>query len=326
MDCKKKAILVAHQLVKNYVLQKGLFHKKIIKALNGVSFSIGKGCTLAVVGESGCGKSTLARQLVLIERPTTGFIEIEGELVCTRHDVARVRRYVQMVFQNPIASLNPRKTVMQTLLEPLKINTNLSRVECNERVLELLNNVGLNSTHAELYPHMFSGGQCQRIAIARAMILNPKIVIADEPVSALDGSIQAQIINLFIDLQENFSTSYIFISHDLLVVKHIADDVMVMYLGKVVEIGKKEMIFSNPLHPYTKLLMSSIPSMSYKAFPIKQFSVIEEPNFSMDYAPSGCLFYRRCPYSVEKCRQETPNLVKAAASHQVRCHRFQEIN
>lgn len=318
-------VLAADKLTKYYLIRRGLFKKDVVKALHNVSFFVPKARTLAVVGESGCGKTTLARQLVLIEKPTSGMISINGKPVLVKSDVDRLRRHVQMVFQNPLASLNPRKTVMEALSEPLRINTDLSKIECRERVFEFLHNVGLSREHACRYPHMFSGGQRQRIAIARAMILNPKIVVADEPVSALDVSIQAQIINLFMDLQHHFSTSYVFISHNLGVVKHIADDVMVMYLGGIVELGRKKSIFSRPLHPYTKVLMSATPTVF--GYNQKRGLLIAhgEPPSPLS-VPPGCSFHRRCPYAFERCRVEVPALRNITLDQKVSCHRAEEIN
>ncbi|WP_240764107.1 dipeptide ABC transporter ATP-binding protein, partial [Paraburkholderia silviterrae] len=256
-------VLVAHDLKKHYSVKRGMFGTGTVKALNGVSFSLTRGRTLAVVGESGCGKSTLARQLTMIEPPTSGTLAIDGEDVASasKGEIAALRRRVQMVFQNPFASLNPRKTVEQTLGEPLAINTQLTASERAERIAHMMRIVGLRPEHAKRYPHMFSGGQRQRVAIARAMILDPQIVVADEPVSALDVSIQAQILNLFMDLQEQFRTSYVFISHNLAVVEHIADDVMVMYLGGVAELGDKETVIGRPRHPYTRSLLSATPAI-----------------------------------------------------------------
>ncbi|WP_322055502.1 dipeptide ABC transporter ATP-binding protein, partial [Paraburkholderia bannensis] len=252
-------VLVAHDLKKHYSVKRGMFGTGTVKALNGVSFSLQRGRTLAVVGESGCGKSTLARQLTMIEPPTSGTLTIDGEDVANASgaQIAALRRRVQMVFQNPFASLNPRKTVEQTLGEPLAINTRLTASERADRIAHMMRIVGLRPEHAKRYPHMFSGGQRQRVAIARAMILDPQIVVADEPVSALDVSIQAQILNLFMDLQEQFRTSYVFISHNLAVVEHVADDVMVMYLGGVAELGDKATVIGRPRHPYTRSLLSA---------------------------------------------------------------------
>jgi dipeptide transport system ATP-binding protein len=276
------------------------------------------------VGESGCGKSTLARQLTMIEPTTSGRLEIEGEQVtgADRAKIAAMRRRVQMVFQNPFASLNPRKTVEETLGEPLAINTPMSAAERAERIAQMMRTVGLRPEHAKRYPHMFSGGQRQRIAIARAMILDPRIVVADEPVSALDVSIQAQILNLFMDLQEQFKTSYVFISHNLAVVEHIADEVLVMYLGGVAELGDKKTIFANPRHPYTRSLMSATPAIfeSDRRIRIKLQGELPSPL----NLPSGCTFHQRCPYAVERCRNEEPRL-REVDGRLVSCHRAEEV-
>ena len=257
-------LLEADNLTRHYSVSQGFLREKAkVKALNGVSFTLGKARTLAVVGESGCGKSTLARQLTMIEAPTAGRLLIEGVDVASNGGASNpaLRRAVQMVFQNPYASLNPRKTIAATLQEPLLINTQLSSAERREQVDAMLARVGLRPEHAQRYPHMFSGGQRQRVAIARAMMLSPAIVVADEPVSALDVSIQAQILNLFMDLQESYGTSYVFISHNLGVVEHVADDLLVMYLGSTVEYGTKQQIFDEPLHPYTRVLISATPAI-----------------------------------------------------------------
>ena len=317
-------VLVAEQLTKHYPVRRGLFGHATVKALNNVSFSLSRGKTLAVVGESGCGKSTLARQLTMIETPTSGRLSIEGEDVAgaPRERIAEMRRHVQMVFQNPFASLNPRKTVEQTLGEPLAINTALSVSERAGRIAQIMRTVGLRPEHAKRYPHMFSGGQRQRIAIARAMILDPRIVVADEPVSALDVSIQAQILNLFMDLQEQFKTSYVFISHNLSVVEHIADDVMVMYFGGIAELGPKQTIFANPRHPYTRSLMSATPAIfeSDRRIQIKLQGELPSPL----NPPSGCTFHQRCPYAIERCLVEEPRL-REVDGRLVSCHRAEEV-
>jgi dipeptide transport system ATP-binding protein len=318
-------VLVAEQLTKHYPVRRGLFGgQATVKALNGVSFSLVRGKTLAVVGESGCGKSTLARQLTLIEPPTSGRLLIEGEDVAGADSakIAQFRRRVQMVFQNPFASLNPRKTVEQTLSEPLSINAPLSAAERAAKVAQMMRTVGLRPEHAKRYPHMFSGGQRQRIAIARAMILEPRIVVADEPVSALDVSIQAQILNLFMDLQKQFKTSYVFISHNLSVVEHLADDVMVMYFGGVAELGEKKTIFSKPRHPYTRSLMSATPAI-FEADRRTQIKLQGEMPSPLN-PPSGCTFHQRCPYAIERCRVEEPKL-REVDSRLVSCHRAEEV-
>jgi len=313
-------LLEASDLARHYAVSRGLFKPKAtVKALNGVSFTLAPGKTLAVVGESGCGKSTLARQLTLIEPPTRGSLRIRG-VDAASADAATLktlRRDVQMVFQNPFASLNPRKTIATTLAEPLLINTQISAVERRGRVEALATKVGLRPEHLRRYPHMFSGGQRQRIAIARAMILNPGIVVADEPVSALDVSIQAQILNLFMDLQDEFGTGYVFISHNLSVVEHVADEVMVMYLGAAVEIGEKRRLFSAPLHPYTRALMSATPAL--RAADRRERIVICGELPSPLNPPSGCAFHKRCPLAVPRCSEEVP-LLREVDGRKVACH------
>ncbi|CAN7304613.1 ABC transporter ATP-binding protein [Caballeronia sp. LjRoot29] len=320
----KDIVLVADKLTRHYSVKRSMFQQGTVKALNGVSFSLERGKTLAVVGESGCGKSTLARQLTMIEAPTSGRLLIDGEDVASanRAKVADLRQRVQMVFQNPFASLNPRKTVEQTLGEPLAINTKLSSSERAERIAHMMRTVGLRPEHAARYPHMFSGGQRQRVAIARAMILDPQILVADEPVSALDVSIQAQILNLFMDLQQQFGTSYVFISHNLSVVEHIADDVMVMYFGGVAELGDKATIYARPRHPYTRSLMSATPALFEEDRRIKIRLQGEMP--SPLNPPSGCTFHQRCPYAIDKCHVEEPALRFVDGRH-VSCHRAEEV-
>jgi dipeptide transport system ATP-binding protein len=278
-----------------------------------------------VVGESGCGKSTLARQLTMIEAPSAGRLLIDGEDVAgaDHAKIAALRRRVQMVFQNPFASLNPRKTVEQTLGEPLVINTGLDARQRATRIAEMMRTVGLRPEHAKRYPHMFSGGQRQRVAIARAMILDPQIVVADEPVSALDVSIQAQILNLFLDLQRDFGTSYVFISHNLSVVEHVADDVMVMYFGGIAELGDAKTIFARPRHPYTRALMSATPALlaSDRRIQIKLEGEMPSPL----NPPSGCAFHQRCPYRIDRCTREEP-LLREVDGRQVACHRAEEVD
>jgi dipeptide transport system ATP-binding protein len=313
-------LLQADDLARHYTVSRGLFKPKAtVKALNGVSFTLAAKQTLAVVGESGCGKSTLARQLTLIEPPTRGSLKIAGSDAATADaaTLKALRRRVQMVFQNPFASLNPRKTIATTLAEPLVINTAMSAAEREERVAALATKVGLRPEHLRRYPHMFSGGQRQRIAIARAMILNPSVVVADEPVSALDVSIQAQILNLFMDLQDEFGTGYVFISHNLSVVEHVADQVMVMYLGAAVELGDKRRLFAAPLHPYTRALMSATPAL--RAADRRERIVIHGELPSPLQPPSGCAFHKRCPLATARCADEAPAL-REVDGRQVACH------
>ena len=261
---EQPVVLQVRDLKRHYEVSQGFMKpKSVVRALNGVSFELRRGKTLAIVGESGSGKSTLARQLTLIDEPSGGQLIINGIDVAQASQAQRkgLRTQVQMVFQNPYASLNPRQKSGQQLAEPLLINTSMTAAERDQHVSEMLVKVGLLPEHARRYPHMFSGGQRQRIAIARAMMLKPNILVADERTSALDVSIQAQVLNLFMDLQQELHTAYIFISHNLAVVHHIADDVMVMYRGRVVEYGPKEAIYAQPLHPYTKVLLSASPSL-----------------------------------------------------------------
>jgi len=314
-------VLDARGLQKHYPLRKGwLRAPQTVRALDGVDFTLRAGRTLAVVGESGCGKTTLARLLTLIEQPTAGTLVVDGRDITGMDPQthALLRQRVQIVFQNPVSSLNPRKTLAAILDEPLIINTGQSVAERRERVDTLMRQVGLRKEQADRFPHMFSGGQRQRIAIARAMALNPAVVIADEPVSALDVSIQAQILNLFMDLQQAFGTAYVFISHNLSVVEHVAHEVLVMYLGKVVEFGTRQSVFSTPLHPYTQALLSASPTLDpatrRKVIPIQG----ELP--SPLAPPSGCAFHPRCPQVVPRCRAETPQL-RDVGGQRVACHR-----
>ncbi|MCW3481522.1 ABC transporter ATP-binding protein [Neisseriaceae bacterium JH1-16] len=319
-------VLSARELTRHYAVSRGFMKgSATVKALNGVSFELAAGKTLAVVGESGCGKSTLARALTLIEEPTSGELALDGvSLTRVGHaDLKAMRRKVQMVFQNPYASLNPRQKIGTQLAEPLAINSDLSAADRDAKVKAMMTKVGLRPEHFYRYPHMFSGGQRQRIAIARAMMLNPKIVVADEPTSALDVSIQAQVLNLFMDLQQEFGTAYVFISHNLSVVEHVADDVMVMYLGRAVEVGSKAALYAKPLHPYTQALLSATPSIHPEDRKIKIKIVGELP--SPLNPPSGCAFHKRCPYAVERCKQEVPEL-RPIGDRQVACHRVEEIN
>ncbi len=300
-------VLLARDLARHYRVSHGWFAPKAtVRALDGVSFELASGRTLAVVGESGCGKSTLARALTLIETPTAGELRIHGRDAADAAARRALRREVQMVFQNPYAALNPRKTIASTLAEPLVINTTLGRAERQERIEALAAKVGLRREHLQRYPHMFSGGQRQRIAIARAMVMQPGIVVADEPTSALDLSIQAQILNLFMDLQEEFGTGYVFISHNLAVVEHVADEVMVMYLGRVVEQGDKRRVFARPLHPYTQALMSATPAL--RPADRRQRIRIHGELPSPLKPPTGCAFHQRCPMAIPRCAEIRPEL------------------
>lgn len=294
---------------KHYPVKKGIFApERLVKALDGVSFTLERGKTLAVVGESGCGKSTLGRLLTMIETPTGGELYYQGQDLL-KHDpqAQKLRRQkIQIVFQNPYGSLNPRKKVGQILEEPLLINSNLSKEQRREKALAMMAKVGLKTEHYDRYPHMFSGGQRQRIAIARGLMLDPDVVIADEPVSALDVSVRAQVLNLMMDLQQELGLSYVFISHDLSVVEHIADEVMVMYLGRCVEKGTKDQIFNNPRHPYTQALLSATPRLNPddRRERIKLTGELPSPL----NPPPGCAFNARCSRRFGPCTQLQPQL------------------
>ncbi len=300
-----KPILSVQNLKKYYEL-KGVFAKKgIVKALEDVNFQLFKKKTLAVVGESGCGKSTLAKTIMQIEERTEGHIEIHGEPI-SRPVKSDFYKKIQMIFQDPYSSINPRKKAWEIIAEPLRVNTDLSKRECYDEALKAMGMVGLRPEMGERFPHMFSGGQRQRIGIARALVLKPEIMILDEPVSALDVSIQAQIINLLLDLQDQLDLSYIVISHDLSVVEHICDDVMVMYLGRVVEQGERDQIFSNPKHPYTKVLLESTPRIFQGKIQNRKIPKGEMPS-SLN-PPAGCAFHSRCELAQEGCKKAVPPL------------------
>ncbi len=318
-------LLRADDLARHYEVRKGLFAgTATLRALDGVSFSVGAGETLAVVGESGCGKSTLARQVTLIEPPTAGHLTIAGRDVAgaDKATIRDIRRNVQIVFQDPYGSLNPRKKVGAILEEPVVINTPLRAAARAELAREMMAKVGLRPEHYDRYPHMFSGGQRQRIAIARALMLKPAIVVADEPVSALDVSIQAQVLNLLMDLQEEFRLAYLFISHDLAVVRHIADAVMVMYLGRAVEHGPAKTIFAAPRHPYTRALLASTPHVD-PAQRKKRVTLKGELPSPLD-PPTGCAFNTRCPYATDECVRSRPEL-REVDGRLVACHHAEKV-
>lgn len=322
-------VMQAQDLARHYRVPRGLWrgHEEI-RALQGVSFALQRGRTLAVVGESGSGKSTLARQLTLMEPATSGRLWIEGVevTIASNAQQAALRRKTQMVFQNPMASLNPRQTIGAILDEPLLLNTNDSKAQRRDRVRAMLDQVGLRSDHLDRHPHMFSGGQRQRIAIARALILSPAVVVADEPTSALDVSIQAQILNLMRDLQTAHRVSYVFISHNLAVVEHVADEVMVLYQGRVVEIGPKSRVLQAPLHPYTQGLQASVPRL--RPDPHAHPGPHHPPSFPAVDSPTtpsqaqGCVFQARCPHRLDLCTQRAPELTLTQGRH-VACHRVE---
>jgi dipeptide transport system ATP-binding protein len=313
-------VMEARDVRRHYQVGGGLFSKAgTVKAVDGVSFALEGGRTLAVVGESGCGKSTLARMATLLETPTEGELWIDGKPTATAAEAERrvTRLAVQMVFQNPYGSLNPRKTVGAILEEPLAINGRGDKAAREAAARDVMAKVGLRPDHYGRYPHMFSGGQRQRIGIARALMLNPRVVVADEPVSALDVSIQAQVLNLLMDLQEELGLAYLFISHDLSVVRLIAHDVMVMYLGRPVEQAPKESLFANPRHPYTRVLLAATPTIDPAH---RRVAVVVKGELPSPLnPPPGCAFASRCPYVQPRCTAERPDF-RPVQGHLVACH------
>jgi dipeptide transport system ATP-binding protein len=326
MSASTEALVVeAKDLTRVYEIRRGPFRAPArLQAVGGISFRIAPGRTLAVVGESGCGKSTLARVVTLIEKPSSGSLQLGGLDAVNQPagEAKNLRKAVQLVFQNPYGSLNPRKTIGSILESPLAINTALGVAERAERSTAMLAKVGLRPEHAARYPHMFSGGQRQRIAIARALMLSPSLVVADEPVSALDVSVQAQVLNLLADLQHDLGLAYLFISHDLGVVQHIAHDVLVMYLGLAMEQGPKERIFSRPLHPYTKALLGSTPGLS--GVDRRQRIVLQGELPSPLNPPAGCVFSTRCPHANDRCRAERP-VLRPLDDRLVACHLVESL-
>jgi len=321
------ALLEVENLVKHFVAARSVLGRPtaFVKAVDGVSFSVDAGKTLALVGESGCGKSTVSRLVLRLIEPDSGHIRFEGRdlLALDANQLRAFRRDAQIIFQDPYASLNPRMTVGQILTEPLALHELVPPAGRRERVEELLGLVGLEPRFARRYPHEFSGGQRQRIAIARALAVEPKLIICDEPVSALDVSIRSQILNLLRDLQHRLGLAYIFVSHDLAVVKHIADRVAVMNLGGIVETAEAEALFASPRHPYSRALLSAIPVPKPRA---KRSRIVLQGDMpSALNPPSGCRFHTRCPYVIERCRVESPQLLADAAGHLTACHRTTEL-
>ncbi len=314
-------LLEVTDLVKHYAVRGGILRRRIgtVHSVDGVSFSVGKGETLGLVGESGCGKSTVARSILRLVEPTSGTIKLNGRDITHlgKSELRPVRRSMQIVFQDPFASLNPRMSAGDIVGEPLGVHGLATGNARRERVAELFDQVGLRPDQMQNYPHQFSGGQRQRICIARALSLGPSLIVCDEPVSALDVSIQAQVINLLIDLQRKNDFSYLFIAHDLAVVAHISHRVAVMYLGRIVEIAEKSELFANPRHPYTQALLSSVPVADPKAKRLKPLIDGDVP--SPINPPSGCAFHTRCRYVMDRCKAETPGLADAGAQHQVSC-------
>ena len=304
----------------------GMFTSKPLKAVDDVSFSIRRGETLGLVGESGCGKTTVGRTLLHLYKPTAGEIWFDGKKIATKKDILEYRRKSAMVFQDPYSSLNPRMTVADIIGEPLDVHKMYSSSqERQERILDLMAKVGLNSEHANRYAHEFSGGQRQRIGIARALAVNPQFVVCDEPVSALDVSIQAQVINMFDELQDQLDLTYLFIAHDLLVVRHISDRIAVMYFGKMVELADAKEIYDHPLYPYIKSLMSAVPLPDPKKARENKRIVLSGDIPSPLNAPSGCPFRTRCPYASEACAASMPEFKEVSSGHFVACHNFGHI-
>lgn len=326
MTPESEPLLIADGLVKHFVARRTVLGTpaSVVKAVDGLSLAVRSGETLALVGESGCGKSTVGRLVLRLIEPTAGAIRFAGLDLSTMNasTLRRFRARAQLIFQDPYASLNPRLTVGETLAEPLLLHTDLSSGDRRRRVGELLETVGLRPDHAQRYPHEFSGGQRQRIAIARALAPSPQLIVCDEPVSALDVSIRSQVLNLLRDLQQKLGLAYIFISHDLAVVKHIADRIAVMYLGRIVETGESEAIFNEPRHPYTRALLSAIPVPAPTSDRRRRLLPGDPP--SPISPPPGCHLNPRCPHAVEACRTEVPALIDATG-HATACHRWREI-
>ena len=320
-------LLEVKDLKQYFDINVGAFKTKPLKAVDGVSFAINKGETLGLVGESGCGKTTVGRTILHLYKPTAGEIWYKGKKIETKQDITEFRKKATMVFQDPYSSLNPRMTVADIIGEPLDVHKLYSsKSERQERILELMGHVGLNSEHAARYAHEFSGGQRQRIGIARALAVNPEFIVCDEPVSALDVSIQAQVINMFDELQDKLGLTYLFIAHDLLVVRHISDRIAVMYLGKMVELADAKTIYERPMHPYSKSLLSAVPVPDPKIARANQRIMLEGDIPSPLNAPSGCPFRTRCPYATEQCAAETPAFTEVEKDHFVACHRVAEVN
>ena len=328
-----RVILDVKNLQKYFPIRHGLMRRIVghVRAVDDVSFEIRHGETLSLVGESGCGKTTTSRCILRAIQPTAGAIRfrLDGDEMLDlaplpKRDLRPVRRRMQMIFQDPFSSLNPRMTIMDIIGEPLLVNGMTGLEERRARVQELMELVRLPAAYINRFPHAFSGGQRQRIGIARALALNPSLVVADEPVSALDVSVQAQIVNLMLELQDRLGLSYLFVAHDLSVVKHVSDRVAVMYVGKIVEVAKTTELFEAPKHPYTEALLSAVPVPDPRAQ--SKRIVLEGDVADPAHPPSGCYFHPRCPYATERCRTETPTLTETSPDHAVACHRAEELD
>ena len=318
-DRKSEYLVEVKDLKQHFPIKTGFFQTTPLKAVDGVSFNIKPGETLGLVGESGCGKTTVGRTLLHLYEPTSGEFRFDGELV-TKHNIDRLRKEMQMVFQDPYSSLDPRMTVEDIIGEPLDVHKlYTSKAERHDKVMHLMELVGLNAEHGTRYAHEFSGGQRQRIGIARALAVDPKFIVCDEPVSALDVSIQAQVINMFEELQEKLGVTYLFIAHDLLVVHHISDRIAVMYLGKIVEIADADELNAHPLHPYTLSLLSAVPIPDPNKARESKRIVLEGDVPSPLRMPTGCPFRTRCRYATEQCKLECPSLTERGNGHMVAC-------
>ena len=326
-NIKDRPLIEIKNLKQYFNINMGMFRSKPLKAVDDVSFTINKKETLGLVGESGCGKTTVGRTILHLYKPTAGEVWYDGRLIKTKADIKEFRKKATMVFQDPYSSLNPRMTVSDIIGEPLDIHRmNSGKKEREEKILELMGRVGLNSEHASRYAHEFSGGQRQRIGIARALAVNPDFVVCDEPVSALDVSIQAQVINMFDELQEMLGLTYLFIAHDLLVVRHISDRIAVMYLGKIVELANANEVYGRPLHPYSKSLISAVPVPDPKTARANERIILKGDIPSPLNAPSGCPFRTRCKYATDQCAQSMPEFREVEKGHFVACHRVEQIN
>lgn len=327
-NIKTEQPLIQVKNLKQYFdINMGWFKNKPLKAVDDVSFNINKGETLGLVGESGCGKTTVGRTILHLYKPTSGEVIYNGNPIKTKEDIKKFREKATMVFQDPYSSLNPRMTVSDIIGEPLDVHKMYeNKKEREEKILELMDHVGLNSEHAARYAHEFSGGQRQRIGIARSLAVNPDFIVCDEPVSALDVSIQAQVINMFDELQEKLGLTYLFIAHDLLVVRHISDRIAVMYIGKMVELADAETIYTKPLHPYSQSLLSAVPVPDPKIARANKRIVLKGDIPSPLNAPSGCPFRTRCQYAKPICAEQVPEFQEVEKGHFVACHRVKEIN
>ena len=323
-------LLEVTDLVKHFPIKSGMVIDREVarvRAVDGVSFTLREGETLGLVGESGCGKSTLCRAILQLTTPTSGSVRFAGEELVgrSRRDLRAMRRQMQMIFQDPFASLNPRKRVGQIVGDPLALHGIARGAELKRRVQDLLDRVGLNAEHYNRFPHEFSGGQRQRIGIARALALRPKLIVADEPVSALDVSVQAQIINLLEDVQDEFGLSYLFVAHDLGVVRHVSDRIAVMYLGKIVENSGADELYDKPIHPYTNALLSAVPIPDPKRNSARERLVLEGDVPSPIDPPPGCRFHTRCPWCTDICRSDEPDLIEHRPEHSAACHHPQNV-